>query len=98
MEKLTNVFLSWSKDRSKAVAQALSEWLPDVIQEIQPWISTSIPAGARWGKDIAAALATIKLGIICVTYENQHEPWLLFEAGALAKTLDDNTYVCRRVS
>ena len=55
--------------------------------------SADIGAGARWSGKVAEALAVTKIGILCVTAENQREPWLLFEAGALAKTLDD-TFVC----
>lgn len=88
------VFISWSKEPSRTVAAALRDWLPDVIQSLEPWMSSSdIGAGARWSPKIAAALASTKIGILCVTQENQREPWLLFEAGALAKTVDD-TFVC----
>ncbi len=34
-----NVFISWSGQRSKDVADALAELLPDAIQEIHPWMS-----------------------------------------------------------
>jgi hypothetical protein len=88
------VFISWSKEPSRAVASALRDWLPDVIQSLDPWMSSAdIAAGARWSGDIAKALAESKLGIICVTPQNQNESWLNFEAGALAKTLD-GTFVC----
>lgn len=55
--------------------------------------SADIGAGARWSTEIAGALSNSKIGIICVSAENQQEPWLLFEAGALAKTLEE-TFVC----
>jgi hypothetical protein len=88
------VFVSWAKPTSRAVAEALRDWLPDVVQSVRPWMSSAdIGAGERWSAKIAEALATSKIGIICVTAENQREPWLLFEAGALAKTLE-NTRVC----
>jgi len=42
------VFLSWSSEKSLAVAQALREWLPYVNAEIQPWVSgTDIAPGER---------------------------------------------------
>ncbi len=89
------VFISWAKDeRSRVMATALHDWLPDLIQSLDPWTSTTdIGAGVRWSREMAEALSRAKIGILCVTPANQREPWLLFEAGALAKTLD-NTFVC----
>ena len=88
------VFISWSKDRSGQIARALSEWLPTVIQAPTYWMSQSdIYAGTRWYLEINSELAETDFGIICVTPENQREPWLMFEAGALAKTITDRTFV-----
>ena len=87
------VFLSWSGPRSKAVAQTLRQWLPDVILYIKPWMSADdIDAGARWGSELTTQLADTRCGIICLTKDNQTAPWMLFEAGALSKTID-KTYV-----
>ena len=88
------VFISWSGERSKAVAQAWHDWLPNVIQAVEPWMSeTDIAKGARWGMDMARELDETRVGIICLTPENLNAPWILFEAGALSKTLEE-TYVC----
>jgi EAL domain-containing protein (putative c-di-GMP-specific phosphodiesterase class I) len=46
-----------------------------------------IPAGARWQTDIAHELDAADFGIICVTPENMDKPWLMFEAGALSKSM-----------
>jgi hypothetical protein len=84
------VFISWSGQRSLYVAKALREWLPDIIQYVEPWMSEEdIQAGAKWTPAINDQLSQTKFGIICLTPENQHKPWLAFEAGALAKTVDD---------
>jgi len=50
--------------------------------------SEDIDKGARWSTDIASELADSSYGILCVTKENLHAPWLTFEAGALSKTMD----------
>ncbi|RKY63740.1 MAG: toll-Interleukin receptor [Candidatus Latescibacterota bacterium] len=86
------VFLSWSGQRSKEVAETLYNWLPQVIQAIEPWMSSDIEKGNRWGKDVAENLEESKIGIICLTRENLNENWILFEAGALSKTKD--AHVC----
>ncbi|MFX1678040.1 toll/interleukin-1 receptor domain-containing protein [Mitsuaria sp. CC2] len=88
------VFVSWSGDRSRLIAEALRAWLPKVVQSLKPWMSAEdIGAGARWLTEVSATLNSATIGIICVTPENQNNPWLLFEAGALSKTLDQ-TCVC----
>ncbi len=82
------VFISWSGDRSKAVAEILDEWLQCVLQAIDPWMSSKdIDRGSLWFSEISDQLADTKLGIICLTQENKNKPWILFEAGALAKGL-----------
>ena len=77
------IFISWSGPRSKAMAEALKEWLPNVIQAVDPWVSSSdIDAGMRWTPALAEQLQQTQLGILCLTAENLNAPWLLFEAGA----------------
>jgi hypothetical protein len=81
------VFISWSGDRSKRMAQALRSWLPDVIQVVEPWVSEDdIDKGKRWSDAISSALEDVSQGVICVTRGNFERPWLNFEAGALAKS------------
>lgn len=81
------VFLSWSGESSHAIAEKLHKWLPMVIQKIEPYISTEIEKGTRWASDIASELEVCAFGIACVTQENKDAPWLLFEAGALSKSV-----------
>ncbi|WCH92723.1 TIR domain-containing protein [Streptomyces moderatus] len=88
------VFLSWSGERSKKMAEALKAWLPDVLQAVRPWISSQdISKGSRGLRDIAGELAESHFGIICVTAGNQTSPWVNFEAGALSKQMDESLVV-----
>ena len=65
------VFISWSGDRSQAVANAFKEWLPMVLQYVEPWVSEKdINAGERWAQMIAGELEQANFGIICLTPEN----------------------------
>ncbi|WP_300746215.1 toll/interleukin-1 receptor domain-containing protein [Pseudomonas sp.] len=85
------VFVSWSGQRSKAVAELLSDWIKCVLQASQPWISTrDIDKGAIWFSEISDQLRETAAGIVCLTQENKNKPWILFETGALAKGLSTN--------
>jgi len=89
------VFISWSGERSKKVALALREWLPNVIQSIEPWMSDAdIRAGEQWNTALFKQLNDTSIEIICLTKDNYNEPYILFEAGALAKTVDKEPLVC----
>lgn len=83
------VFISWSGSQSHQVAIALRDWLPSVLQIVEPYVSSEdIDKGARWSTDISKELEDSSFGIICVTPENIEAPWVNFEAGALSKSLD----------
>ena len=82
------VFLGWSGDRSYKTAQAFYDWLPKVIQAVEPFISSGIPKGKRWGEALAEELEETKMGLLCLTSENLKSIWISFEAGALSKTKD----------
>lgn len=85
------VFMSWSGRRSKLTAELLHDWIKCVIQAAQPWISSKgIERGALWFSEINNELKDTAVGIICLTQENKNAPWILFEAGALAKGLSTN--------
>jgi hypothetical protein len=88
------VFISWSGDRSRLLADALRDFIVDVIQSVECFCSTEdIRAGQRWNSEVNDWLATTDFGILCVTPENVKAPWLNFEAGALAKRINDDARV-----
>jgi len=85
------VFISWSGELSHKVALALHDWLPCVLNEAKPFVSSEdIRKGNRWLLDVSKELATTRFGIICLTPDNLNAPWILFEAGALSKSLKDS--------
>lgn len=88
------VFISWSGSISREVATALRDWLPFVIQVVEPYVSSEdIDPGARWSEDIAVQLDDTDFGILCVTRDNVSTPWLNFEAGALSKSVERSRVV-----
>ena len=66
-----------------------------IVNDFNPWLSkTSIAKGANWGAELTASLANARAGIICLTPSNLREPWILFEAGAIAKTVAQKPLAC----
>lgn len=83
------VFISWSGPVSHRVAVIFRDWLPSVIQSIEPYVSSEdIDKGTRWSTDIAGELHASTYGLICLTKDNLTAPWINFEAGALGKSID----------
>jgi len=85
------VFISWSGELSKQVAELLRDWIPNLLQFVEPWMSNQdIESGSVWFDEISKELSENGIGILCLTPENLEAPWLLFEAGALFKGLTKN--------
>jgi hypothetical protein len=89
MDKL-QVFISWSGDRAHSVAKVIKEWLPDVVRNAEPWLSSEdLQKGSPWLPELNKILSTTGFGLIVLTAENKNAPWLLFEAGVISKALPD---------
>lgn len=85
------IFLSWSGELSKAVAERLQPWLRAVIQGLNTFISSQdINKGSLWLPKLLEELEKSSHGIICLTKENINSKWLYFEAGALFKSLNES--------
>jgi TIR domain len=90
----TKVFISWSGPLSQRLGEALHKWLPSALQFVKPYFSPEdIEKGTKWGSEISNELESSNIGVICLTQDNTEKPWILFEAGALSKSLD-RSLVC----
>lgn len=90
-----DVFISWSGELSYKIAKILHQFLTDVIQSLQPFVSADdIAKGTVWPTELFDKLETTQIGIVCLTRENKDKPWVLFEAGAIAKAIHKKAKVC----
>jgi hypothetical protein len=91
-----SVFISWAgKDTaSYRIAVLLKEFIPQVIQKTDCFISDDIQAGTVWLNRLLAELQNRNIGLVCVTRDNQNSRWLNFEAGAIWKNVGDVSRVC----
>ncbi len=88
------IFISWSGARSKRFATFFKDWLKDLLHTVTPWMSEhDIAAGSRWNSQLVEALERSSFGVLSVTGENQHAPWMLFEAGALSRQMKQSSVV-----
>ena len=82
------VFICWSGIRGQNAALILEQYLPLMIQDVEPFMSSeSIRKGAKWAGAIAAGLAESEVGIVCLTPESLTNEWIHFESGGLSNSL-----------
>lgn len=88
------IFISWSGDLSQNIADIFRQWIPAVIQAAKPYYSPDdITKGTRWSTEISKELDASKIGIICLTKDNLESSWIMFEAGALSKNIENSKVV-----
>jgi hypothetical protein len=85
MPTKTKIFLSWGLPRSRHIAEALYNWLPQVITSIEPFFSQDIEKGTKGLDEIDEKLEEYRFGIVCLTPENRTNEWIHYESGALSK-------------
>src|SRR5579862_4475354 len=83
------VFISWSGETSRRVAEAVHAWLPNALQFVEPYFTPSdIDKGAAWQAEISKELKQSRVCIIVLTRDNLDSPWIMFEAGAISTTIE----------
>lgn len=88
MENAPEIFISWSGDLSRAIAQELRSWLPYNLDRLDLWMSSEdLAEGKRWSMELFEKLGRSHFGILVVTPDSMLSPWMMFEAGALSKDL-----------
>jgi hypothetical protein len=94
IEEIMRIFASWSGERSKAAALGLKSLLEDLFETaVEIFVSEHINPGEAWIMRLGRELEESEFGIICLTMENANAPWLLFEAGAIAKKFETSRVV-----
>jgi hypothetical protein len=85
------VFLSWSGEQSRRVAEAIRDWLPNVHQRVEVFFSPNdVEKGAKWSNEIDLQLRDTRFCIVCLTPEALQSSWINFEAGAISKGIGQN--------
>lgn len=88
------VFISWSGEFSKKVAEKLQGWIPLVLQSVEPFYSPeSIEKGMDWHARLKKELSQCECAIVCLSKENWNSPWLNFEAGAISNSRAENVMI-----
>ncbi|MFY7819834.1 MAG: toll/interleukin-1 receptor domain-containing protein [Rhodoluna sp.] len=83
------VFISWSGEASQQVANLLKDFLACTLGAAKTFLSsTDISKGSRWSIVLAKELQDTDFGIILLSQDNLSSPWILFESGALSKSID----------
>lgn len=85
------IFVSWSGELSKKLGEAFSSWIPGVLQSVTPYFTPDdLEKGTRWSSEVAKELQQSGIGIIVLTRDNLSNPWIMFEAGALSKQIEES--------
>ena len=78
------IFISWSKNKSKRLAEATKNFLSNVLNNaVEFFFSPEMYKGTRVDNAIHTNLLNSDKCIVCITSENFKNPWLLYEAGVV---------------
>jgi hypothetical protein len=60
-----------------------------MLKDLRPFMSAhDLGSGVRWSNQLSKELDGATFGIVCLTPDNIHNDWILYEAGALTKHVD----------
>ena len=79
---MSNIFISWSKSKSRDFAIEIKNLLESLNPQLNVFMSEeNISAGERVQEKIINKIIECDQILLCFTRENKKSPWLLYEAG-----------------
>ena len=86
-EQRIKIFLSWSGDKSKKLANVFKTYVADILPKADFYFSPDdLKGGEKWRQSIEEGLNNNTYGIIFLTPSNLTSKWIYFEAGAISKS------------
>ncbi|HEY0379058.1 MAG TPA: TIR domain-containing protein [Pyrinomonadaceae bacterium] len=82
--KPPRIFISWSGDESKKIANELKRFLDFTVRRGEPWVSDIIEGGANWEAELVKALEETEFAIVCLTKTNVKASSIHYEVGYIA--------------
>lgn len=86
--KKSKIFISWSGSVTNSFAMGLKRVIEETIfpnLNVECFVSNvDIASGTDWWTSISSELKSCRLGILCLSNENVHAPWIFYEAGGMA--------------
>ena len=84
MSVKAKIFISWSKNKSKELAEATKRFLENTLgNSIEFFFSPEMYKGTCADNEIHENLLECDKCLVCITSENFKNPWLLYEAGVV---------------
>jgi hypothetical protein len=75
------VFLSWSGETSRLLANALADGMRILSDRIDPWLSEDLEPGGEWARMLIPQIRKARLAVLCLTVRNAGASWISFETG-----------------
>jgi hypothetical protein len=81
-DERARVFLSWSGETSRLLANALADGMRTVSDRLEPWLSEGLEPGVEWASTLVPHIRKARLAVLCLTHRNVGASWIAFETGA----------------
>ena len=82
---MKKIFLSWSGDISRQIAEIFYQYLPSYVDAEYFLALRDNKLGEDWGERVKKELRETNIGIFFFTEQNLDAPWMIYEAGAIGK-------------
>lgn len=84
------IFLNWSGEESRRVADLLREWLPELFDSVEPWMAAdTFGRNNRWLEANSGGFDQAAMIVACITRANIHSDWSSLDPSSFEYSVAD---------